>query len=40
VTAADLAMIAHGAAHYQARMLNYRRELRAIAPGSTVDANV
>lgn len=40
VTAADLAMIAYGAAHYQARMLNYRRELRAIAPGSTVDANV
>jgi len=40
VTAEDLAMIAHGAAHYQARMLSYRRELRAIAPGSTAEANV
>ena len=28
VTAADLAMIAHGAAHYRARMQAYRRELR------------
>lgn len=40
VTAEDLAMIAQGAAHYQARMLSYRRELRAIAPGSTAEANV
>jgi len=28
VTAADLAMIAHAAAHYQNRMQSYRRELR------------
>ena len=28
VTAADLAMIAHAAAHYQQRMHGYRRELR------------
>jgi carbonic anhydrase/acetyltransferase-like protein (isoleucine patch superfamily) len=34
VTAADLAMIANGAAHYQARMLSYRRELRAYTPAS------
>jgi carbonic anhydrase/acetyltransferase-like protein (isoleucine patch superfamily) len=31
VTAADLSMIAQGAAHYQARMQSYRRELRAVA---------
>jgi len=30
-TEADLAMIAHAAAHYQSRMLAYRRELRALA---------
>jgi carbonic anhydrase/acetyltransferase-like protein (isoleucine patch superfamily) len=30
VTAADLAMIAQGAAHYQARMQAYRAELRAL----------
>ena len=29
VTEADLAMIAHGASHYQARMRSYQRELRA-----------
>ena len=34
VTAADLAMIAHGAAHYQARMSSYRRELRAYDPAT------
>ena len=32
VSAADLAMIAQGASHYQARMLAYKRELRAMAP--------
>jgi carbonic anhydrase/acetyltransferase-like protein (isoleucine patch superfamily) len=31
VTAADLAMIAQGASHYQSRMQSYRRELRALA---------
>jgi carbonic anhydrase/acetyltransferase-like protein (isoleucine patch superfamily) len=31
VSAADLAMIAQGAAHYQARMLSYRRELRSVS---------
>jgi carbonic anhydrase/acetyltransferase-like protein (isoleucine patch superfamily) len=31
VTAADLAMIAQGAAHYQARMQSYRRELQAVS---------
>jgi carbonic anhydrase/acetyltransferase-like protein (isoleucine patch superfamily) len=30
VTAADLEMIAHGAAHYQARMRSYRKELRPL----------
>src|SRR5476651_2679867 len=32
VSAADLAMIAQGASHYQARMLSYKRELRAMGP--------
>lgn len=32
VTAADLEMIAHGAAHYQARMRTYREQLRALEP--------
>ncbi|HXR20413.1 MAG TPA: gamma carbonic anhydrase family protein [Steroidobacteraceae bacterium] len=31
VTPVDLAMIAQGAAHYQARMQSYRRELQTIA---------
>lgn len=37
VTAADLAMIAHAAAHYQSRMQAYRRELRRLAPGDPGD---
>jgi carbonic anhydrase/acetyltransferase-like protein (isoleucine patch superfamily) len=32
VTPADLALIAQGASHYQARMQAYRRELRALLP--------
>ena len=35
VTAADLAMIAHAAAHYQARMQSYRRELRVDGPNAS-----
>jgi len=33
-SAADLAMIAHAAAHYQARMQSYRRDLRAQPAGA------
>jgi carbonic anhydrase/acetyltransferase-like protein (isoleucine patch superfamily) len=32
VTAADLSMIAHAAAHYRARMQSYRKELQALTP--------
>lgn len=32
VTAADLSMIAHAAAHYRARMQSYRTELQALTP--------
>jgi len=34
VSAADLAMIAQAASHYQTRMLSYKRELRAMAPAA------